>query len=414
MSWFDDFLKTQQAVVGSIPAAMGTVGKGLGDFFNDANNNANKHRANEQAYRSGNADVNRTLPQLPDVQRTDFGTSSMDPHYANKQQFDDANYNDHLAQDPLSQLRDLLNEKYQGNPMDTSALDQALNSQLAPIATARQQANDNYNKSDANLAAMHDAFKQQILGQAPQLQQQNADYQKNVGSIFDQTLKENADRQAADNAQKAEMFQRLGIAPAANQPDLVGQAIEQGNQKTESSKDARLAEAATMGQNDLARNTASASAVGNDGLQRRSDLSRQLQTILGNLGSKEADVNSKFQQDKQQLGQQQEDRNYQRFLADRNWNMQRYNTEINNQYKQAQLGNNSVDSLNNSTDPQVVSAVNDALANEPNIDMRNPNQVMQAVKNRQKNITPDGLNAIAEYIAKYNRAGTNKAYYPQQ
>lgn len=313
--------------------------------------------------------------------------------------------------DPLEDLYNLLNEKYSGSPVDTSFLNGALDAQLGAVNDARNLAQENFRTSDSNLAGMHNAFRNDILAQAPKIQEQNKQYQTDLTSIFDRTLQENADRQATNKAQDAEMFARLGIAPAANQPDLVGQAIEQGNQRAVGSRDARLAEAATIGNSELERNTSAANAVGAAGTQRRSDLNMRLQEILGDLGGREAEIRGNFAQAQGQAAQEAEQRAYERFIADRNWNMDRYNQEM--QYR---LDNTAQDTtvsgfngLQATTDPQVQRAVNDVIATEPNLDIRNPNQVLIALRKKNPNMSPEGLDAALAYITNYNNLGsTNK------
>jgi hypothetical protein len=312
-------------------------------------------------------------------------------------------------EDPMKDLWNLLNEKYSGSPVDTSFLQQALDAQTGAIDGARNQAQENFRTSDSNLAGMHDAFRNDILAQAPKIQEQNQKYQTDLSGIFDKTLQENAQRQALNKSQDAEMLARLGIAPAANQPDLVGQEIENGNQRAVGSRDARLAEAATIGNSEIERNTSAANAVGAAGVERRSDLNMRLQDILGQLSGKEADVRSQFAQSQSNAGKEAEQRAYERFISDRNWNQDRYNQEIDNRMKAGQQqaqGLQGFNGLQATTNPEVQRAVVDVISSEPNLDLRNPNQVMIALRKKYPHINPD---EAFSYITQYNNLGsTNK------
>lgn len=311
-----------------------------------------------------------------------------------------------LQSDPMEDLWNLLNEKYTGSPVDTSFLQEALNAQTGAIDGARNQAQEAFRTSDANLAGMHDAFRNDILAQAPKIQEQNQKYQQDLTGIFDKTLQENAERQALNKNQDAEMFARLGIAPAATQPDLVGEAIEGGNQRTVDSRDSRLAEAATVGNSEIERNTSAANAVGAAGVQRRSELNMRLQEILGELGGKEADVRSQFSQAQGQAGQENEQRQYERFLRDRDFNLDRYNSELDNQLKGSEQTLQGFNGLQATTNPEVQRAIVDIVSTQPDLDIRNPNQVMIALRKKYPNINPD---EAFSYLAQYNNLGsTNK------
>lgn len=314
---------------------------------------------------------------------------------------------------PLEELRKLLDERYSGNPVDTSFLQGALDSQLGSINDARNQAQGDFKTSDANVKAMHDAFRNDVLGQAGGIKAQNQEYQGDIRDVFDDTMKDNAARQAANRAANEEMYQRLGIAPAAAAPDLVGQAIEQGNQKATDSRNSRLSEALTLGNNELTRNTATANAIGNDALARRSELNGRLQEILGSLGNKEADLRSNFFQAQGDAAKENEQRQYERFIRDRDWNMNRYNQELDRQSQIAQQNSGRLsgfDALNAQTDPQVSQAVTDVLANNPDIDIRNPNQILVKLKSdpRYAGLNPD---QVFRYLTQYNNLGTEKFSY---
>jgi len=381
------------------------------EFVNDANKNISKlfggNVINNLAMRAG-ADIGRSVPTAH---------KSADIHPSHdiggdfKKGFTTGRGVGNLPMqetDPMEDLWNLLNEKYSGSPVDTSFLQEALNAQTGAIDNARNQAQENFRTSDSNLAGMHDAFRNDILAQAPKIQEQNQQYQTDLKGIFDNTLQENAQRQAANKAQDTEMLSRLGIAPAATQPDLVGQEIEQGNQRAVGSRDARLAESATIGNSELQRNTAAANSVGAAGVQRRSDLNMRLQEILGQLGGKEADVRSQFAQAQGQAGQENEQRQYERFLRDRDFNLDRYGNEMENRLKASEQDSTlqGFNGLQATTNPDVQRAIVDIISTQPDLDIRNPNQVMIALRKKYPHINPD---EAFSYLAQYNNLGsTNK------
>ena len=383
------------------------------EFLNDANKNISDlfggNVVNNLAMRGG-AYAGAAMPQ-----HSEHKSADVKPSYEIGKNFKDGFVTGKgvgnlpmQETDPMEELWNLLNEQYSGSPVDTSFMQDALNAQTGAIDNARNQAQENFRTSDSNLAGMHDAFRNDILAQAPKIQEQNQQYQTDLTGIFDKTLQENAQRQAANKAQDTEMFSRLGIAPAATQPDLVGQEIEQGNQRAVGSRDARLAESATIGNSELDRNTAAANSVGAAGVQRRSELNMRLQDILGQLGGKEADVRSQFAQAQGQAGQQNEQRAYDRFLRDRDFNLDRYNSEMDSRLKAS--GQDSTlqgfNGLQATTNPEVQKAIVDVISTQPDLDIRNPNQVMIALRKKYPHINPD---EAFSYLAQYNNLGsTNK------
>jgi hypothetical protein len=221
-----------------------------------------------------------------------------------------------------------LGEKFSFDPnsVDSAPLDAVLQNNLKALNGVRDTTNQNFKQSDANVANMYGAHEQDVKNQTDDIAARGAANEKAVGGIFDKTIADNNAELAANRRTEEEMLKRLGIAPAAAQPDLVGQAITEGNNAARQSKDTRVAEAKTNTQTDISRNNTLASAVGNDGLQRRSDLNMRLQEILGGLGQKETDFNNQYQQNKLDLMQKAEDKSYDRWLQDRQFDMGLFNS----------------------------------------------------------------------------------------
>ena len=216
-----------------------------------------------------------------------------------------------------------LGEKFSfdDSQVDASALDSILNSNKTVLDDLRNRTRENYNTSDSNIASMHDAFRNDQLAQAPRIQQEGDTARSTVEGIFNKTIADNDARAARNKEVDAEMLQRLGIAPAANQPDIVGQEIQNGTNIAQSSRDARTSEIASNTQTNLARNSGWASAIGNEGVARRSELTNRLNEILGNIDEKEADFTNDYQRSKLELRNQEEDQAYQRWIQDRQFDM---------------------------------------------------------------------------------------------
>lgn len=205
--------------------------------------------------------------------------------------------------------------------VDTSAFDEALAARMGVIDKAKGTANTNFAESDSNLEGMHNAFEKQVRGQAPALGKEFDNSASQISGAFDGTVQENRDDQANYNSSREEMLSRLGIAPAANQPDVVNEAFTKTMGRAQEGEDIRLAENAVNRTGALERNTGFADSIGAAGVERRSDLNSQLQDILGKLEGQGADYQAQAAEGKMNYLNGQEDKSYQRFLQDRNFDM---------------------------------------------------------------------------------------------
>jgi hypothetical protein len=168
-------------------------------------------------------------------------------------------------------------------------IEQAYSSALGNITSARSSANQNFEKSDANIAALSAGHVNEIQTKdRDAVNRIGSDLQNNYAQTFDNaqgTLE--ADRTAQLNERGA-MLQRLGIQEAG-----LGEAG-----KAQSDAIARLTEneAGAMKQAqgyqaaDLVRNTEQAQSQASAGLERRGELHKQLQGILGNLDQAETEL----------------------------------------------------------------------------------------------------------------------------
>jgi len=191
----------------------------------------------------------------------------------------------------IKKLQGILRSDYGGvdpsSPLYTG-LQNSFNGMNDAVARARQSANDNFTTSNNNIVGMYNNAVGQIKGDdAANIQKNNASYGQAIGKNFDGVLQSiNADK-TKDMQRQAEIMQRYGLTDAQMaQPQERNQLID----NLTAQKAAATQQADTYGQADLARNVSMAQAVGAEGLQRRGDLRQQLNSILGTLADKEAEI----------------------------------------------------------------------------------------------------------------------------
>lgn len=180
------------------------------------------------------------------------------------------------------------------------ALSDALTGNLSALNNVRSSARDNFKTSDANLQAMHNAFQRDISTNGRKAFEGIRD--EHVGNIEDSTesgTNRLADVRRQQLAERAAMLKNLGIEAAGEDQthDFLNEGIGYINKTGANSEQF----ANEMGAANIARNQGMATAVGNEGLERRSDLQSQLDMILNNLGMQEATVRNNFNTQKSEL-----------------------------------------------------------------------------------------------------------------
>lgn len=298
------------------------------------------------------------------------------------------------------------------NGVDTSGLDSMLGEQRGVLNGLRDQANSNFQTSDGNIRSMHDAFRNDQLAQAGRIQQEGDTARNNVAGIFDKTIQNNKDSLAEHNSVKEEMLKRLGIAPAANAEDGFATEVQRGQNIAQSGRDARTSEIAGNTQTNLNRNTAMATAIGNDGAQRRSDLNMRLQEILGGINQKDAQLQTDFQKSKMDLQNQGEDRAYQRWLQDRQFDQGLFNSinSANAKMAEAQAKSNSqgvsgAAGIIQDATPQFKKAFYE-VAGKVNI-FQNPEQAMKMLQDPKYGLNPD---EVFRKVSDYAKLGTSNKF----
>lgn len=227
----------------------------------------------------------------------------------------------------MEQILDRLDDPYGGfkGNVDTSALDAALKSRLSAIGGVRNTTNQNFDISDQNLQSMHNAFKRDVetTGKAEfndisndQIAALTANRNEGVNQLQGLKNEENAKRMA--------MLKNLGIEASAATPTDTS-AYDQGISSISSRGQAENANAIGDRATNLAYNQTLANSIGQQGVERRSDLTQQLQSILGQLGMAESEAQGQYAQGKAQMQQQAADRDYQMWNQNRQFDQSRYN-----------------------------------------------------------------------------------------
>lgn len=243
--------------------------------------------------------------------------------YANKQQFDDANYRGPSGpQKPqqsslFDELLGKVTSDWSGidkSKIDYSPLDNALNARMGALNGLRDKSQQNFDKSDANLESMHRGFQNHIQTDGSQRFNNIADQQKTNLTASNDIAQNNLQQIKSDDmAKRQAMLQNLGIQAAGAQEDSSAQGLNQAIGSIESREQADLVNADQDRASNLAYNQGIATSVGQQGVERRGDLSQQLQAIFGKIDMAGADAQAENAQQRFQLEQSAGDKQYDQF-----------------------------------------------------------------------------------------------------
>lgn len=245
------------------------------------------------------------------------------PRYANKQQFDEANYRGPMEPAGSSQsslfdeLLGKITSEWSGpdkSKIDYSPLDAALNARMGALNGLRDQSKQNFDQSDANLESMHRGFQNHISTEGANRYNSIADTQKQNLTASNDMAQNNLQKIKADDmAKRQAMLQNLGIEAAGAQEDSSANVLNQTIGSIESREQADLANADQDRASNLAYNQGIATSVGQQGIERRGDLAQQLQAILGRVDMAQADAQAENAQQRFQLEQGAGDKQYQQW-----------------------------------------------------------------------------------------------------
>lgn len=310
------------------------------------------------------------------------------------------------------------------NSVDTSDYDRAIQARMALIDQAKGNANSNFATSDANIKSMHDAVVNDTRAQAPNIQSSFDKSGETIKQIFGDTINQNNTQQAAQQSSREEMLQRLGIAPAAGAPDIVGEQFARSNAAANQSQDARLAENVSQGQVAQDRNNNFANAVNAEGVGRRSNLNLQLQDILGKLDSQGADYQNEAMNRKSDFANSQVDKSYERFLQDRNFDMSQLQERNNYNIGLEQArGKAAADSAKNDSSvtgfdglwgqtPDSVKKAVMGIQGKVNID-REPDKAWKEIQKLAQKDPSINLDEAYQYLQKRATLGTTNKFATQ-
>ena len=195
-------------------------------------------------------------------------------------------------------IAELLNKSKSGPSWDTRAEDedminQIFGSQLAQIANARNSTNTRFNESLANTRDLYAGHEQEVRGAGrANLQKIATDLTNATNSTYDGAVGQVQEMQNANRSRGEEMLTRLGLQASAPLVNETADANQNAINDLVSAKAAQQNQNNSYAAADMRQNDARAASIASESVSKQADLSRQLQDILGELGNKEADINS--------------------------------------------------------------------------------------------------------------------------
>lgn len=217
----------------------------------------------------------------------------------------------------IEAIRRKTEEQYAYDGANDALVDQAFQGSLDAINGARTKTNDNYGQSRTMLDNLTNSHVANIKGADRDAVNRIGDeLTSGYNKIYDDRNAELSADRDREMATKVEMLQRLGIQDAGL--GTAGAVQTAAIADNSGDKQGALQQAGAYKAADLTRNTELGQNQAAMGVDRQSDLRRQLDGILGGLDKSEADVRNQMSQAKL------EGRNADRASWD---DMQRYNNE---------------------------------------------------------------------------------------
>lgn len=210
-----------------------------------------------------------------------------------------------MYQGLIDELMGKINREYSYDGAGDKLVDEAFQGSLDALGTARTRTNDNYSTSRENIDSLTNSHVANIKGADRDAVNRIGD---DLTSSYNANFGENASRLKADRAEeialKTDMLKRLGIQDAGlgSAGDVQTAAIAENS----ADQAGAMQQAETYKSADLTRNVEQAQSMANAGVERQSDLRRQLDGILGGLDTQEAGIRNDISTAK--LGAQQSDR----------------------------------------------------------------------------------------------------------
>lgn len=263
-----------------VPPVGGTPTKKSRNFVETASSTSPSKKGN-----GGGADITKAFDLLrygPSGKKPDTSGFSMVPEKSDLEKL-------------ISELQNQTKEGFtwEDQAREQQMIDQIFGSQLSQIANARNSTNSRFAESTAKTRDLYQGHENEVRGADRAIYEGIANQAKTAtNETFDQGINTMQDAQSKNRAESEEMMSRLGLQASAPL------AVETANEQQKAIDDLAAAKVSSQKQNDsyaasdLRRNDARAQYIADESVTKQADLSRQLEDILGELGNKEADVNS--------------------------------------------------------------------------------------------------------------------------
>lgn len=189
----------------------------------------------------------------------------------------------------IADLRDKIDREYSYDGAGDALVDQAFQGSLDALGSARTRTNDNYASSRDNIDTLTSSHVANIKGaDRDAIQRIGGDLTSKYAQNYDGRASElSADRQTDIDAKTA-MLKNLGIQDAG--VGTVGDVQTAAIADNSAEKAGAMRQAAGYQAADETRNVEQAQSMANAGVERQTDLRRQLDGILGNLDNQEAKI----------------------------------------------------------------------------------------------------------------------------
>lgn len=314
-----------------------TITKPINDFF--SNNFGNTQRIDDPRV-LGNPQVQKTATKPfswpagdlgmqgnytphPGMSVDDMRDNSMaqkgfmqpvtDQDRQNSLQWQEQQKNSALLDELLGQLQDHFGGLDKSR-VDYGPLDQALKARMDNLNSIRGQTNQNYDKSDLALEQMHRAVQNEIAtkGRATYQDIGNTEV-KNLDAAGDDAISRLQAIKNEDMTRRNALLGNTGQSRLIGTADPNAQNLNEGISRATRINDADIVEARQDQSANEAYNQTVATSVGQQGVERRADLTQQLQQIMGRLGTVEAGYQNDYSNQKLGLNQRAEDQQYQQW-----------------------------------------------------------------------------------------------------
>lgn len=194
-----------------------------------------------------------------------------------------------MYQSIIDELMGKINQEYAYDGAGDALVDQAFQGSLDALGNARTRTNDNFAASSGNIDTLTKSHVANITGADRNAVMANSDrLESGIGDIYGAAQKSYEGDREKEMALKTEMLSRLGIQDAGI--GTVGEVQTEAIADNTAEQAGAMKQAAGYEAADLTRNTEQAQSMSAAGVERQTDLRRQLDGILGGLDTQEANI----------------------------------------------------------------------------------------------------------------------------